>query len=219
MRRSILSASGCTFPRYNRMHFYDFGRAVLGVLFRVLYRVRIVGRENEPREGAFLTIANHISFLDPIFIAIALRRKQRFIAKQALTSHFVLRLVFRVFNVLTVQEGENNLAAFRAAIRTLKKGDCIAIFPQGKRIPGADPLPSQAMGGLLVIANNAQADILPVSIAVKGNKPRPFRRTTVIIGKPVPYTAYHAVEKRSGRNEAAAYCFSHVCAPITEGSI
>lgn len=201
------------------MSFYGFGRAVLSVVFRALYRVRIVGRENEPKEGAFLTIANHISFVDPIFIAIALRRKQRFIAKQSLAVHAVLRLVFRVFHVLTVQEGENNLATFRAAINTLKNGDCIAIFPQGKRVPGADPLPSQAMGGLLVIAGNARADILPVSIAVKGNKPRPFRRTTVIIGKPVPYAAYRAVEKRSGRNEAAAYCFSRVCAPITEGSV
>lgn len=201
------------------MSLYGFGRAVLSVAFRALYRVRIIGRENEPREGAFLTIANHISFVDPILIAIALRRKQRFIAKQSLAAHAVLRLVFRVFHVLTVQEGENNLATFRAAIQTLKGGDCIAIFPQGKRIPGADPLPSQAMGGLMVIAGNAQADILPVSIAVKGNKPRPFRRTTVIIGKPVPYAAYRAVEKHSGRNEAAAYCFSHVCAPITEGSV
>lgn len=198
------------------MWFYSFCRVVVGALFRVLYRVRVIGRENEPKEGAYLAIANHISFLDPLFVAIALRRKQRFIAKQVLTSHAVLRLVFRIFDVLTVQEGESNLAAFRAAIGTLREGRCVGIFPQGKRIPYDDPLPSQAMGGLMVIANGAKADILPVSIVTKKNKPRLFRRVTVIIGKPIPYETYHAVEKDSGRNQAAAHCFAAVCAPVTE---
>lgn len=201
------------------MGFYGIARAVMGALFRVLYRVRIVGRENEPKEGAYLSIANHISFLDPIFVAMALGRKQRFIAKQELTSHVALRLVFRVFDVLTVQEGESNLATFRAAIGTLREGRCIGLFPQGKRIPFDDPLPSQAMGGLMVIAGGAKADILPVSIITKGNKPRLFRRITVIVGKPIPYEAYHAVEKNSGRNQAAAHCFAAVCAPVTENKI
>lgn len=198
------------------MSFYGFGRVVVGAVFRVLYRIRVVGRENEPKEGAYLSVANHISFLDPLFVAIALRRKQRFIAKQILASHAALRLVFKVFDVLTVQEGESNLAAFRAAIGTLREGRCIGIFPQGKRIPHEDPLPEQAMGGLMVIANGAKADILPVSIVTKGNKPRLFRRITVVIGKPIPYEAYHAVEKESGRNQAAAHCFAAVCAPVTE---
>lgn len=198
------------------MSFYGFARAVVGPLFRVLYRVRIVGRENEPKEGAYLSVANHISFSDPVFVAIALKRKQRFIAKQELTSHAVLRLVFRIFDVLTVQEGESNLAAFRAAIGTLREGRCIGIFPQGKRIPHEDPLPEQAMGGLMVIANGAKAGILPVSIVTKKNKPRLFRRVTVIIGEPIPYESYHAVEKESGRNQAAAHCFAAVCATVTE---
>lgn len=198
------------------MSFYGFARVVVGAVFRVLYRIRVVGRENEPKEGAYLSVANHISFLDPLFVAIALRRKQRFIAKQVLASHAPLRLVFRVFDVLTVQEGESNLAAFRAAIGTLREGKCIGIFPQGKRVPHENPLPEQAMGGLMVIANGAKADILPVSIVTKGNKPRLFRRTTVIIGEPIPYEAYHAVEKESGRNQAAAHCFAAVCAPFTE---
>lgn len=201
------------------MGFYGVARGVMGGLFRVLYRVRVVGRENEPRETAYVSIANHISFLDPIFVAIALRRKQRFIAKQELTSHAGLRLVFRIFDVLTVQEGESNLASFRAAIRTLRDGRCIGIFPQGKRIPHEDPLPAQAMGGLTVIANGAKADILPVSILTKGNKPRLFRRVTVVIGKPIPYEDYHAVEQSSGRNQAAAHCFAAVCAPVTEKCI
>lgn len=201
------------------MSFYGFARVVVGALFRVLYRIRVVGRENEPQEGAYLSIANHISFLDPIFVAIALRRKQRFIAKQELTSHAALRLVFRVFNVLTVQEGEGNLATFRAAIGTLREGRCIGLFPQGRRIPREDPLPSQAMGGLMVIANGAKAEILPVSIMTKGNKPRLFRRITVVIGKPIPYEDYHTVEKDSGRNQAAAHCFAAVCAPVTENRI
>lgn len=201
------------------MSAYGFSRAVLGLPFRLLYRIRITGKEHLPKEGACLTIANHISFLDPIFLALALPRKQRFIAKKCLTAHAALRLVFRIYDVLIVEEGESNLATIRASIRTLKAGGCIALFPQGKRIPGEAPEPSQAMAGLMLMANGAQADILPVSIIAKGNKPRLFRRTTVAIGAPIPYAAYHAAETESGRNAAAAYCFAQVCKPITENSL
>ncbi len=200
------------------MSLYGLARALVSGVFHVLYRVRVVGRENEPAEGAYVSVANHISFLDPIFVSVALRRKQRFLAKRVLTTHAALRAVFRVFDVLVVQEGESNLSALREAIKTLREGRCVGLFPQGKRIPCEDPLPEQAMGGLVVIANGAKAPVLPVSIIVKGNKPRPFRKTLVRIGEPIPYEVYHAEEQANGRNAAAAACFARVCGPVAEGS-
>ncbi len=200
------------------MSLYGLARALVSGVFHVLYRVRVVGRENEPAEGAYVSIANHISFLDPVFVSIALHRKQRFLAKRVLTTHAALRVVFKVFDVLTVQEGESNLSSLREAIKTLREGRCIGLFPQGTRIPRENPQPSQAMGGLIVIATGAKAPVLPVSIIIKGNRPRPFRRTLIRIGEPIPYEVYHAEEKANGRNAAAATCFAQVCEPVAEGN-
>jgi 1-acyl-sn-glycerol-3-phosphate acyltransferase len=43
-------------------------RPVFRVLFRMLYRVKIEGRENVPAGGAYLVAHNHVSILDPPFI-------------------------------------------------------------------------------------------------------------------------------------------------------
>lgn len=202
------------------MKAYRALRASLGWLFRLVYRVRIVGREHEPTDRAYLTCANHTSYIDPVLVAIALKREQQFLAKRALTSHWFLRALFRMCHVLTVQAGGNNLSTFRTAIQTLRAGGCVAIFPQGTRMPDQPPAPEQAMGGLITIAGGAQADILPVSILSrsgqngKPSKPRPFHKTTVVIGKPIPASIYRAIAKTDGTAAAAAYCFAQVCGPI-----
>ncbi len=198
------------------MSFYGFCKAAFGGLFRLLYRVRVVGAEREPTDRPYLACANHSSYIDPVLLAVSLRQKQRFIAKQTLTNHFHMRVVFSVFDVLTVSRDGNNLSTFRAAIRTLKEGGCIALFPQGTRMPGVNPDPSQAMAGMMMIAGGAKADILPVSILTDSRKPRLFRKTTVIIGEAIPFSVYRGMEQEKGRDGAASYCFEKVCAPFRE---
>lgn len=196
------------------MSVYGVCKGAFGWIFRLVYRVRIVGSENEPQDRACLVCANHASYIDPVLLVCVLKRRQRFLAKQALSKHWYLRLLFRAFDVLPVCEGGNNLLTFRRSIRTLREGNDIALFPQGKRIPYTDPLPEQAMGGMLVIASGAKADILPVSILCACRKPKPFRKTTIRIGRPIPYAEWSAYAKEHGREAAGQYCFARVCEPF-----
>ncbi len=201
------------------MSVYGVCKGLFGGLFRLIYRVRVIGRENEPKDRACLVCANHASYIDPVLLAAVLRRKQRFLAKKSLSRHWYLRLLFRAFGVLTVSEGDNNLLTFRQAIRTLRAGEDVALFPQGKRIPYTDPLPEQAMGGMLVIAAGAKADVLPVSILTACRKPKPFRKTTVRIGRPIPYAEWSAYANENGREQAARACFARVCEPFREAAV
>lgn len=196
------------------MNLYMPFKRLLTPFIRLVFRMRITGRENEPLDRPYVIIANHTSFADPLLLAATLRRKQRFLAKQALRAHWWMRALFRVFDVLPVQAGGNNLLTFRAAIRTLREGGCIALFPQGTRMPYQAPQPEQAMGGVIPIASGAKADILPVSFVTASEKAKPFRKTLAVVGKPIPYEAYRALATENGAQAAAASCFAAVCKPI-----
>src|SRR5687768_3922869 len=62
---------------------YAFGRSVISMLARVLYRPRVEGRENIPRSGAVILASNHLSFIDSIAIPISAPRPVHFMAKSS----------------------------------------------------------------------------------------------------------------------------------------
>ena len=54
-------------------------RGVLWLVTRLLYRVRVLGQERVPPTGGALFVCNHGSFVDPLFVGVAMRRHARFI--------------------------------------------------------------------------------------------------------------------------------------------
>ena len=59
----------------------------------------------------------------------------------------------------------------------------MAIFPQGHRYPGVNPLTTPKKNGAALIAYHSGCDVLPVCINVKKNKYAPFRRVEIVYGK------------------------------------
>ena len=51
------------------MTFYQFARGIVLSLFKVVFRVRVVGRERVPNEGAYIVAPSHRSILDIPFAA------------------------------------------------------------------------------------------------------------------------------------------------------
>ena len=66
------------------MSFYRFARAVVLSLCKVIFRVRVVGKENVPRTGAYIVAPSHRSILDVPFSAFITKRTIRFLAKDEL---------------------------------------------------------------------------------------------------------------------------------------
>ena len=50
----------------------------------IVFRVKAVGKENVPKEGAFLFCANHTSNWDPLFMVLFCKREMHFMAKEEL---------------------------------------------------------------------------------------------------------------------------------------
>jgi 1-acyl-sn-glycerol-3-phosphate acyltransferase len=195
------------------MSAYGFLKALFKIPMRLLYRVKVEGRENEP-EGPYLVCANHSSFCDPILITASLKQKHKWLAKKELENHAFMRLVFRITGAVTIDRDGLDTTALHACIDALKEGTSVGIFPQGTRMPGVVPQKEQALPGFSLISCMAEATVLPVSIVTKSLRPRVFRRTRLIIHKPVSYREYTSISEKPTKPEISYYLFDKVCEPF-----
>ena len=67
-----------------KRNFYEWAHEHLSKLLIRMFRITIIGAENQPDEGGLIAVSNHISFLDVIVMAVALKRQIRFMAKKEL---------------------------------------------------------------------------------------------------------------------------------------
>lgn len=200
------------------MNLYKAVRAIAFAYAKVAYRVKIHGRENEPKDGAYIAFSNHTSFSDPIFTAVAVKRPLFFLAKSDLQKVGVLRWLFKVCNVLTINRGESDIAALRKSCDIIKNGGCPAIYPEGTRIPQDMPKAEAAQAGIGLMATRTKATLLPVTICYgkKHKKPTVFRKVVVYIGKPIPYEEYSAINDRPNSHDISVYAFSKLCDDFAE---
>ena len=66
----------------------------------------------------------------------------------------------------------------------------MGMFPQGHRYPGVDPRTTPTKNGAALICTRAEADVIPAYIMRKNDAFKLFRRTYVVIGKPIPYESF-----------------------------
>ena len=199
---------------------YKFLYFLLSKLFRALYRVRVEGLENEPKDGALLICANHTSFRDILVLGVTMRHRQiRFCAKAELFKVPILRHLIKALGAFPLHRGQADTAAFKTAINLLEGGESVGLFPQGTRYAGKVPAPEQFRNGAGMIAYRAKANVLPVLIYNKGFRVRPFRRTYIKIGKPIPYEELGFVN--GGKTEfvaAAGIIAEHICGLLPDAA-
>jgi glycerol-3-phosphate O-acyltransferase / dihydroxyacetone phosphate acyltransferase len=117
---------------------------ILKFLFRITVRAyfrkyEIKNSAKIPTEGPLIIVANHPSaFMDPIVLAVAMKREIHFIAKgEAFRSKFAAWLLPK-FNMIPIYRKEHdpqlvhrNEEVFRSVYKILEKNGVILIFPEG----------------------------------------------------------------------------------------
>jgi 1-acyl-sn-glycerol-3-phosphate acyltransferase len=190
---------------------YTFARIILTLPTLLIYRVRGIGIENVPREGALVLAPNHFSQMDHFFVGVYLRRKIRFMAKSQMFGPPVLTYIYKHGGVFPVRRGQHDEEAIRTAHTILDQGGMLLVYAEGGRSR------SQEMGrpkpGIGRIALESGAPIVPVAIhgsaRVRGWKRLRFPKVTVQFGKPISF----AVEPAPGRErqlEVAMEVFAEV---------
>lgn len=170
------------------MSFYTGVIKIFGGFARFILGVREVrGLENLPESGPALVCANHTAFVDPIILAVALRRPIKFMGKAELFKIPVLNLIIKSFGAFPVTRGGTDVTSLKTTVKLLKDGEFVGIFPQGTRCPHVPPESTSVKSGAGLILSRAECDAIPVYIKTKKNKAGFFKRTAVIIGEPIKY--------------------------------
>ena len=196
--------------------FYVILRFLLWLPLKLIFRVRIRGRKNEPtrKDGPYLVCANHQSVLDVIFLCLALRRQQpHFMAKEGVFRVPVLRRLVKWLGAFPVARGRADVGAVKHSINLLKSGRTVGIFPQGTRCAGKALRDTSPKGGAGLISSRAGVQILPVFIQMKDQRWRFLRRVNVVIGKPI--TVEEIAFDENAKGEAmriSELAFNRICA-------
>ncbi|HEX3468297.1 MAG TPA: lysophospholipid acyltransferase family protein [Candidatus Elarobacter sp.] len=162
------------------MTFYAVAKLVVTSSFRLLFRFRVAGAQNVPRDGGVIIAANHVSNLDPPLLGCAAPRPISYMAKKQLFAIPVLGFVISHLNAFSVDREAGGTAALRASLRMLKEGRCVGIFPEGGRnLTGTNELKA----GAAFLAAASGAPVVPAAI-VGSRRLRPGRPVTVVFGEP-----------------------------------
>ena len=141
---------------------YGMLRIIFAVLFSVVFRAKIEGRENMPKEGPVILAANHLSNWDPPLLATFLSRPVSYMAKQELFFNAVADYILRCCHSFPVKRGAADRGAIKAALAELKKGNCLGVFPQGTRSRHGER--KKAEPGVALLAALAKAPVVPAAI-------------------------------------------------------
>lgn len=194
---------------------YKVIKAVLTYPLRFLCNMRVRGTENEPTtdQGAYLVIANHRTWADPIYLCCVLKHGQpHFMAKKELFKIPLLNLLIRALGAYPVNRSGADVGAIKHTIEMLKAGVCVGMFPQGHRYNKVDPRETPVKTGAAMIALKAGVPVLPVFIKVKNNKHFFLCRKEVIVGKPVSIEEMNYDPEAPGEYQRVAdYLFERVC--------
>ena len=165
--------------------FYKVLRFVLQIIFGILFRPKILGKENVPMTGGMIMAANHLSNWDPPMVGTYMPRPVAYMAKEELFHNPLLGWLIRSLGAFPVDRDGTDIQAVKTAMKAIREGDNLLIFPEGTTIRNGvgthDGLPAHAHSGIAVIGVRAGATLVPV---FADGKKRLFHKTRIIFGKP-----------------------------------
>ncbi len=128
-----------------------------------LFRIRFEGVGHVPMSGRVLITPNHVSYMDPVLITLPIHRPLYYLALEPFFRVPLLGALIRWGRALPIREDEVNEHAVRAAIRILRGGEPLVVFPEGGRSPDGRLQPFHP--GAFRLALAADAPVVPVTIA------------------------------------------------------
>ena len=157
---------------------------VIRIYSKIVYRYEVIGKENIPKDGALLFCGNHTSYFDGPLIIISSPRLMRFMAKQELKGNLLFRYLCYAYDAIYVKRDSKDIGPLKEALKELKDGGSIGIFPEGTR-NGLDKNDGKMKNGAAYMALKTGAKIIPIGI---NGEAKPFHKVSITYGKPIDFT-------------------------------
>ncbi|MCD6361858.1 MAG: 1-acyl-sn-glycerol-3-phosphate acyltransferase [Armatimonadetes bacterium] len=140
---------------------YRFAQWLLPKWYRLNGGWHVFGQDNVPEEGGAIVASNHLSFMDPPAIGCALRRRTYYFAKAELFVPVFGALIRKTY-AFPVERGGADTGATREAIRLLREGELMVMFPEGTR--SRDGELQELNLGAALLASRAGVPIVPTAV-------------------------------------------------------
>jgi 1-acyl-sn-glycerol-3-phosphate acyltransferase len=125
--------------------------------------LRTEGRQNIPRTGPVLIIANHQSFVDPVLVGLSTRRHLWYLARKSLFRNPVLAGLIRSLNAVPIDQEGVGKEGLKTILGQLRAGHAVVVFPEGTRTEDGHVAPFRP--GVHLLISRADCYIVPVGIA------------------------------------------------------
>ena len=141
-------------------------RFVVWMLSHSLYRVDHTGIDLVPEKGGALIASNHVSYIDALVLAGAVRRPIRFVMAKDVYDTPVLNYLFRACRTIPIapksSDPETYNKAFEDIEKALEEGDLLCIFPEGRLTP--DGKIGEFKSGIMKILETTPVPVIPAAL-------------------------------------------------------
>lgn len=167
--------------KMKRTPIYNFAKAVVPPVFKVLIPYKIKNKEKMPKTGRVVVCSNHVTMKDPVLLAISSKRQFYYMAKSELFNNKFVSFIIRGLGAFPVVRGKGDTAAMGTAKSILEREQVLGIFIEGTR--SKDGSLGKPHSGAVMLAHQNNAPILPMCITAKGGKiPHMFHRVMISYG-------------------------------------
>ena len=204
--------------QFNRIYL-RFG---IRTLFKIMGRVKVVGRENVPLGKPYVIAINHISIFDPPLTVSFWSEEPEVIGAADVFEKKGQGTILSLYGVIPVHRGDYDRALLEKILAIIKSGRPLVIAPEGGR--SHEPAMRRAMPGVGYIIEHTQVPVIPVGLvgtlddfwqrAKHGEKPLLEMR----IGKPIifPPITQKGAERREARQHNADLVMRHIAGLLPE---
>lgn len=133
-----------------------FIKAIATFLAWALFRLKVEGKDNLPKDAPFIVASNHTSFLDPGLIQIAIPARMSWITKKDVYENWYLKPLCWVSESIPIN------GAIEKALVALEEGRVLGIFPEGTRSRNGKL--KDADTGIAILALRSGRPVLPIGI-------------------------------------------------------
>jgi 1-acyl-sn-glycerol-3-phosphate acyltransferase len=174
---------------------------LLGPLLRLFFRPSVEGLEHVPARGGAILASNHLAVADSFFLPLLVPRRITFLAKREYFTQpglvgWFKKIFFTGVGQVPIDRsgGSAAQAAMDTAVRLLREGKLLGIYPEGTRSP--DGRLYKGKTGVARMALEADVTVVPVAM-IGTDRVNPIgsriwrpRKVRIKIGPPLDFSRY-----------------------------
>ena len=175
---------------------YWFAHALFTIFSKTLFPVKVHGLKNIPSRGGFILASNHLSNLDPMLLGLASGRRLNYLAKESLFKNWFFSFFLHQVGAFPIKRGSSDVGAIKEALKRLKKGGGMVIFPEGTR--KAKDGTKKVQPGIGLVAAKSGVPVVPAlikdsdKVLPAGSKFIRPGQITISFGRPAQYSAHES---------------------------